>query len=323
MLTSLLIGHSIVRGALRSDNLGYIAFAKDELASQGFEHSFFLVFHNGAWLWPTMDDHTQWATSSVTIVKNPREQALYLDLGSRGEIYRVGSGDVLEELALFELPEGPKDFGPMCCIRSIDGDAYAVGMGRQVYRRRDVNRRERMDFGVRTKLEMNNTYSFEAVHGFSHSNIYAAGRRGEIWRFDGRSWAQQTSPTDQIITDICCTSSGTVVACGLGGTLLSSDNGVDWIDSEQETTREDFWSIVDFKGRTFLATTSALYEQIAEALVQVDFGEDFPATCLSLSTSENVLWSIGPKDIFSFDGSRWSRVDRVDPLGPREPRHEC
>ena len=61
----------------------------------------------------------------------------------------------------------------------------------------------------------------------------------------------------------------------IGGTLLIVRQRRRLIDSEQETTREDFGASSTSRAELFWQTTSALYEQIAEALVQVDFGEDF------------------------------------------------
>jgi len=305
MIKQLLQDYSIISGALRTQETGYIAFAKDELAQERVEHSFFLVFHQGNWLWPTNEDRVDWSTTSVTVVKEPKEQALFMGLW--GDIYRVGSGDVQEEAALASIPDGPKSFGPLRCIRAIDGRAYAVGMGRQVYVRKGMDSWERMDAGVRTDRQHNDVNSFETIHGLTASCLYAAGRRGEIWRYDAARWVQEDSPTNRIITDLWCAPSGDVFACGMGGTLLVRRGGV-WRFIDHEATEDDFWSVREFNGRVYLATMRAVYELSGNSVTPTHFGADAPETCFTLSVAGNLLWSIGAKNVFSFDGTRWTRM---------------
>ncbi len=304
MLNRALNEFSIVTGALRSEEIGYVAMVKDDLIPDRVEHSFFLVHHKGNWLWPTTEDSRDWTTVGVAAVKQPLAQALFM--GLFGQIFRVGSGDVSDEDALNTLADGPSSFGPMRCIRAIDGIAYAVGMGRQAYRRAGKNSWQRIDSGVRTPLEENDVYSFESIDGFKEDALFAAGRRGEIWSFDGKTWHREDSPTNMIITDIRCGASGCVYACGMNGTLLVRREG-NWVLVETETV-DDFWSVIEFVDRVFVATNSALFELTDAGVVPVDFGEDAPATCFVLTASGGLLWSIGAKNIFSFDGQRWSRV---------------
>jgi hypothetical protein len=302
MLKQILNEFSIVRGALRNEEIGYITLVKDDLAQERVEHSLFLVFHKGGWLRLTNDDKVNWSTTSMTVVKEPKEQALFMGLW--GDIFRVGSGDVKEESALAGLPDGPKSSGPMRCIRAIEGRAYAVGMGRQVYVRKGMDSWERMDMGVRTDNDFN---SFEALHGLSADSIYAAGRRGEIWHYDGAHWVQEDSPTNRIITDLWCAPSGTVFACGQAGTVLVRSGGV-WRFIDHEATEDDFWSVREFNGKVYLATMTGVYELSGNSVVPTDFGAEAPQTCFDLSVAGNVLWSIGAKNLFSFDGTRWTRV---------------
>jgi hypothetical protein len=302
MINKILDDFSIVTGELRRDDLGYITFVKDDLAQDHVEHSFFLVFHKREWLWPTDRDTTNWTTTSVTVVKEPLEQALFIGLW--GQVQRVGSGDVKEELALADLPEGPKTAGPICCIRAIAGRAYAAGMGRQVYRRNGMDSWQRMDLDVRTDQA---AHSFQAIHGLDATSIYAAGMRGEIWHYDGMRWRQEDSPTKRIITDVWCSGAGKVFACGQGGTVLVRSRGV-WRLVDHDATEDDFWSIREFAGRVFLATMRDLYELNGAAVTLTNFGPDAPATCFALSVAGNTMWSVGAKNIFSFDGTRWTRV---------------
>jgi hypothetical protein len=306
MIKKILNEFSIVRGELRNEELGYITFVQDEMARERVEHSFFLVFHKGEWLWPTgVAEHLNWTTTSMTVVKEPKEQALFLGLW--GDIYRVGSGDVKEESALAKLPDGPRSFGPLGCIRAIDGRAYAAGMGRQVYIRKGMDSWERMDAGVCTDLQKIDVHGFQTLHGLNANSIYAAGLRGEIWHYDGARWTQEDSPTNRIISDIWCSPSGTVFACGLAGTILVRSGGV-WRFIDHDTTEDDFWAVREFGGKVYLATMRWVYELSGNSVTPTDFGSDAPETCFALSVAGNMMWSVGAKNIFAFNGTQWTRI---------------
>ncbi|MGV8644372.1 hypothetical protein ACV35T_33540, partial [Pseudomonas aeruginosa] len=51
------------------------------------------------------------------------------------------------------------------------------------------------------------------------------------------------------------------------------------------------------------------YTLVGGHLKEVDFGDEQPQRCFHLSAADGVLWSIAAKDIFSFDGQQWTRID--------------
>ena len=305
MFRTIINDHAIVRGVLRTTDLGYIAFGNDALLANHDEHSLFLVYHQGNWIWPTNQDRSDWTTTSATVVTAPKIQALFM--GLYGQIFRVGSGDVSEESALQHLQDGPSSFGPMRCICAVEGRAYAVGMGRQAYRRLDQNRWERIDHTCRSSLETNNTYSFESMHGLVESNIFAAGRCGEVWKFDASEWTQEASATLNVLTDIRVLTNGAVLACGLDGTLVER-TATGWIVVAHDITVDDFMSICEFKGRVYVSTMNDVYEYNDRSIVPVDFGTDRPQTFFCLSAAGDAMWSVGAKSIYSFDGATWQRI---------------
>jgi hypothetical protein len=78
---------------------------------------------------------------------------------------------------------------------------------------------------------------------------------------------------------------------------------------EHGITEEDFWGIAWYAGRLFLSTMRLVYALVNGSLQQVDFGAEAPRTCFQLSAADGVLWSIGAKDVMSYDGSTWARID--------------
>ena len=145
---------------------------------------------------------------------------------------------------------------------------------------------------------------FECVVAVSPDEIYAAGWRGEIWMFDGQIWRRVDSPTNQIITAMCRSPSGNIMACGRSGLLLSGRHDT-WQITHEGACPTDLWAIDGSTGKIFVAGLHHLFllnENGAE-LIDTDtqsFGE--------LCHGAGVLWSIGQKDFLAFDGTTWNRI---------------
>jgi len=297
-------GCSYVTGAVRYTDLVYFGLVTDEMASHKLDHSLFVEWDGGVWRGSNLAP-VKWTTVGATVVNVPSQQALFL--GYWGEVLCLGSGDVHEEKIQSALGS-PAERGPMRGIRSIDGKAYAVGMYRQVYRRDSSNVWTCIDQAVRPQAQEGRVVSFETIDGFSAQEIYAAGRQGEIWGSDGRDWNKFDSPTNLILTNICCAGNETAYICGQRGTLVRGRYDR-WEIIEQSVTEEDFWGIAWYDGKLYLSTMRFVYTLEDGNLKQVEFGGDVPETCFHLSAADGVLWSIGAKDVFSYDGSKWTRVD--------------
>jgi hypothetical protein len=294
-----------VTGAVRYFDLGYCALVKDDMAAEKLDHSLFVEWDNGTWRGGEIAP-MEWTTVGVTVVKVPSEQAVFL--GYWGEILCIGGGDFHEERIFHSTEDLSREYGPMRGIRSIAGKAYAVGMNRQVYRRDAANVWTRIDQGLVPEKDTPEVFSLESIDGFTASEIYAVGRRGEIWNYDGSNWANSDSPTNMILTNVCCAEDGSVYVCGRLGTLLVGRNN-QWRLIQQTMTEEDFWGIAWYAGRLYLATMQFLYTLENDELKRVHFGADSPTTCFHLSSADGVLWSIGAKDLMSFNGTKWSRLD--------------
>ena len=297
---------SFISGAVRRRDVAYVALANDKLLETQDDHFQSSVWHQGNWFG---DDHKgmyDWTTVGVAVCQVPLEQGLYLGLW--GEVLCVGSGDVHEEVIQPSESDCPKNRGAMRGIRGIDGKAYAVGVYRQAYRRNDKDDWVCIDHSARPDPEDEAVVSFEAIDGFSSGSIFAVGRRGEIWTYKDDVWNQLDSPTNMILTNVCCAGDGNVYACGRLGTILVGGEQ-SWSMVEQDLTEEDFWGICWFKDRLYLSTARQLYFLDGDRIVPIDFGGDVPGTCFHLSAADGVLWSIGAKDIMAFDGNTWTRIE--------------
>lgn len=297
-LWSALFSH--ITGVVRYHDLAYVASVSDELSERRVVHAYLTEWDAGTWrVGEADDDIEEWEAVAAALVHQPLEQALFL--GAQGEVLCMGSGDTHHE----RIPG--KRRGPLRGLGSVAGQAYACGMQYQVYRRDAQGDWCAHEQGLPRNSPGSAVGGFEAVGGFAHDELYAAGWHGAIWHFDGTRWQQCLSPVDAILTALCCAPDGHVYACGQDGTLLRG-RGADW-EVLAQAVRDDLWSLAWFGGALYAASAWAVYRLEGDQLREIDFGADRPATCYGLSAADGVLWSIGAKDIMAFDGHSWSRID--------------
>lgn len=298
------LNFSIITGVVRYSDLAYLSLVHDDSAEQKIPHSYVIEYDAGVWRSePKMN--VDWDTVSVTLSKYPLEQGVIM--GEGGQVMCNGSGDFhIEQIGIAD--NSPEHYGPMRGIRLIGDQVYAVGMNRQAYRRDKKGAWTNIDNDIKTPPESDDVTGFEAVDGFNEKEIYAVGWDGEIWQFNGRKWSQKDSPTNFVLVDVCCAGDGNVYACGRLGTLLRG-RGDRWEVIKHESIDDDIWSLAWYKDRLYLSTMDAVYVLEDDRLLFMNMGKDQPETCFHLSTADGVLWSIGARDIMSFDGSTWTRID--------------
>jgi len=293
---------SFITGAVRLSDLGYVALVNDRLDKEGFPHSYFSEWDAGTWRGD--ERPVNWATVSMCVCQHPREQGLAL--GPGGDVWCAGSGNIHQE-SIIVGQQLPKERGPLRCIRNIGGKAHVVGMDRQAYRREGENRWVSIDSGARPSADNKTVVGFESVDGFGPADIYAVGWDGAIWSFDGTIWTEVDSPTNAVLTNVCCAGDA-VYATGRQGLILRG-RGQTWDVVEQDAITDDIWGLAWYQDHLYLSTNKAVFIVDGDRFRRVAFGPDPPSTCFHLSAGGGVLWSIGAKDIMAFDGRSWSRID--------------
>lgn len=298
MTTFLERGYRFRSGAVRYRDLAYVLCIDPNLERDKLPHTAFYVLDVEEW---GMFDIGRWNARSICIVQQPKEQAIAL--GEHGNVRIMGNGDDYDEQIICPGTE----LSILREVRAIGGFAYACGMDRQVFKRRQRGDWVALHGNMPAQPAIDIVFGFESIHGFSEQDIHAVGWHGEIWHFDGQTWQPCDSPTNINLTRVHCADDGWAYACGMHGTLLRGRQG-NWEVIEHEATGADFWGLEWFDGRLYLSTQHNLFVLNGNALELVDMGEDVPGSCHHLSAADGVLWSIGADDILSFDGSRWTRI---------------
>jgi len=282
-----------IDGAARFRDLIYLIAKDRRLVEEEVEHSRFIAFYQLKFA--HMGDRN-WNAVAICVAKKPVEKMVAV--GEDGDVFTYVGGTVTDEV-IEPRPVVLRGIGV------VDGLSVACGMKRQVYRRVGENSWVAMHAPAPTPGE---NAGFEAIAGFNGDEIYAVGWNGEIWQWNGSNWMNRPSPTNLILTGVCCGGDEAVYICGQHATLIRGRRDT-WEVVELEDIIDDFWDVCWFNDRLYLSTMTMLYSFTDGSLAPVNFGADRPGTCYRLTEAEGVLWSIGSDDVFSFDGTQWMRID--------------
>jgi len=295
MKSEFVVTREFVRGAARFSDLVYIISRSKTLITRSIAHTSLIGNDGGEW-GDGVD--TDWDSSAIAVARLPSEKAILV--GQDGDVIAFAAGKSRRE-ALTPTPVMIRN------AKEIGGYVYACGMKRQVYKR--AREKSWIEMSA-PRADASEEFGFEAIDGYGEQDIYAAGWGGEIWHYDGGKWVNQSSPTNVILTAVCCAPNGVTYIAGQRGVLISGTKGswrsVQWSDDE---ITADLWDLCWFGDRLYVATINGLFTLDGNDLVAVDFGDVEISTCFNLTTAEGVLWSIGRDEVASFDGATWRRYD--------------
>lgn len=148
----------------------------------------------------------------------------------------------------------------------------------------------------------------KGVDGFSLDDLYAVGSSGEVWHWNGSTWAKVPSFTSVHLYAVCCSADGLVYVGGGGGILFRGRVGGAWEDlTNRSVLVSTVHSVVDFDGSVYVAA--------GERIVRIDpsggLHDIFPMTdgfaSYALHATADTLWSVGDDIVLSYDGCTWTR----------------
>lgn len=295
--TSPLSGLTIRTATLRTDEVGYIYSCDLEKERDEIPHTIMFKWESGRFYEGESDYDAHsvcTATTPLTCLVDLSEAGYYCVISHEGNYIGHISDDSSPPA------ETPRHHG-FRALSAIEGKAYAVGLRGMVYRLDERRKWTRIDNGLPS------TFNIQAIDGFNSSNLFAVGRKGELWRYDGDNWQQKQLPTNINLTAVKCAGDSNVYIAGHNGVLISGNNDT-WDIIENDQFDDDIWDLEWFQSHLYISTMQKVYRLNGETLEEVDFGDDPPTTCYQLSCTDNVLWSNGEHDIVSYDGKSWTRI---------------
>ena len=296
---AILEGYDYVTGAVRGPDIGYLIATDASGNNRDQPKSTIFEYDGEGW---SDDAQVSFPVVGASICQSPNEQLIALS--PKGEAVLLGSGDVHAENVL-QSAGATGSPGALRAVGSVAGNALAVGMGRQVYRRLDSG--IWMSLGDGLPSDETAVTGFEAIDGFSLSEIYAAGWNGEIFRFDGERWNAIVSPTNLTLTSICCATDGNVYFGGQAGILIAG-RGDQLGVIEHAAFPHDIWSLAWLEPHLYLATMRGVFRLADGTVEEVRMTSRERPSTYHLCQAGNVLWSIGRQDVMAFDGQVWHRI---------------
>lgn len=222
--------------------------------------------------------------------------------------------------------EDAVNWGYEADIQQIGEHLYVCGYRGQVYKRRGPNDWVHMDEGLLQPpgTPQAENIALSAINGPHENAIYAVGyqhaewlpARGFFW--NGSAWRRLELPeVAERLTNLYIESETRIWMCGSNGTVLLG-NAQDGFQSL--STVEDnqlFLSLCKYRDIIFLGSNLGLF-----AYDPADHGAGIRKVVTGLKPEiqdanivdavDQVLWSIGPKDIVRYDGEKWERIDHPD-----------
>jgi hypothetical protein len=297
MKNSPLSGLIIRTAIVRNRYIGYIYACDLEKERNDIPHTITFKWESGNF----HQGNNDYNAHSVCIAETPLTCLLSLsEEGYYSIITAAGNylGNIPDDSS--PAPDKPRFYG-FRSLSSVDGMAYAVGLRGMVYRMDEMQKWTRIDD------YLPETFDIQALDGFDGSNLFAVGWNGELWRYTDSSWLKEELPTNENLTAVKCGGDGNVYIAGHNGMLLYGRPGI-WEVIENECFDSDIWDLEWFENRLYISTLSGVYVLKGSDIEKVEFSDDKPKSYYQLSTADNVLWSNGEYDIFSYDGIKWTRI---------------
>jgi hypothetical protein len=207
-----------------------------------------------------------------------------------------------------DVPITPTEYGYLNEITEVDHVLYVCGVHGQVYRRSNGSWQS-MDNGLRKKFDGSHVERrLRSIHGFSSNSIYVCGFEGEIWHWDGQKWTQIDSPTNMPLRCVLCAPDGNAYFCGAAGHLYALLPDRSWEDlSDAQVSKSTLQDMTLFKDRLYIAGDEQLLYLDSKTLKAVPSPQEGRFRAMAIDASNELLWCVGEEDVFSFDGTSWTR----------------
>lgn len=261
------------------------------------------------WILPAgkrYDFHLARFMTRIATMQSPKLHVL--SIGPEGHV-NVGTseGDHQEEIDGSDA--GPSHNGDIRDLRLIGHGLYAVGMGRQVYRREGPDHWVHKDAGALQVPSTDEVVGFNAIDGVSEDDIFAVGFGGEIWRRHDDRWREIRSPTNVILNCIKSVRPDLLFIGGQKGTLIKG-HGDTWSVVSQSVIEDQIWGLEWFNNALYLATDNSVFRLLDDDELKIVHGKGKrKRTCGSLHSRDGIMLSVGRKHIsWTNDGDTWHDI---------------
>jgi hypothetical protein len=242
--------------------------------------------------------------NSIVVVSKP--------IGADSLVYRYDTLDSKIERKEKDLKD--KIIHVPLKAKTIGKHLYLAGWDRAIVRRDGINKWTLISKECQTpelkNIEESYAKGFQDVDGFSESDMYAVGGKGDVWRYDAKRWYRVDVPVNVRIKSVCCAGDGFVYIGGNGFLLKGRENKWEIIQQESmQGLRPN--DMVWFKDTLYISSyeNNKLF-QFKDGVFSIFPFKDgeIPNGFHSLAVCEDYLLSAGGQCISIFDGEKWENI---------------
>lgn len=229
------------------------------------------------------------------------------------ELYsNIDGSSMIEQIDGAGLLNGTR--GYIRAIREIGNSLFACGVNNQVYRRQNNGIWTLLNSpGLELRTRLEDITMLNSIDGTSESDVYTCGLRGQLYHLDDGGWSKLEVGIDENFNCVRCVSKKEVWVCGTNGALLVGNAADGFKDVSSIDDNQSFWSLAKFRGVVYISSLEAgLFCYDGTHISQVETGFASGLWAYELDSVPETLWSFSPKEIASFDGAMWKRVQPPD-----------
>jgi hypothetical protein len=273
-------------------------------------------------------------------------------LSSEGDVYHAWwKGNFREKiLGAGTWVDDAKGYGRLLSITSIEDALYAAGAGGQIYVRKarddwrpltdkllfdpethqkigneapDTTDPKFLDWLMNSEKDEPRNVYFNCIRGISKEQIYLCGEEGTrpiLCFWDGAALHElNTHLPEAALTSIYIESLDSIWVCGREGVLLHGSYTRGFTPVPLRPQHNLFHMIIPYRGKLVLPSSTrpgGLYELDPKTSELKRFSPALPKLrgdyIFYAGSIADVLWVVGQKDIFRFDGNEWERIEHPD-----------
>ena len=292
--------YSFLDGAIIGGDTFAFAGIDDARSANDDDHGIVWKYKQGVW------HSIEIAERLVSCAATQHPDYRFVAIAESGRELVIGDHSLSQEL-VGDHQHSPENNGSLIRVcAAADQHLYAVGAGRQVYKKASTGRWVRIDQGCYVSIDDEPKAVFTDLVSLADASLCAVGWDGEIWLGRDRQWVEVVSPTNVALLCAAVASDGWVCVAGASGIVLRGRDDC-WHVLENSETFEDITSIAEFKNVMYLGSASGLFRIQDNTVVPALTGAPM-ASVLKLSASSKQLLAVSEKVACVFDGKNWTTL---------------
>ena len=214
-------------------------------------------------------------------------------------------------------------------ITNINGDVYAYGMVRSVFKYKGVKEWENItsekmhpniyrDIDSRRGNLIGDKVGFSALDGFDENDIYAGGNGGDFWHYNGKTWRRIDLPINRDISTITCGKDGKVyIGSRVGNVVVGRDDHWQVVDKRTYIMTHSCW----FDGKVYFSSEDGriyTYDEKQNKLQEASFKTKYPEymhhLIRGIASCDECLVAYTSVQAYAYDGEIWHEIIEIPSL---------